>query len=175
MLGWIIGAGVSLFILCFCYLISHRSESRLEATFTPRKRDRYGKFVGDEVVGYEDRHGHYLKTAELIVTLASASLLFIASSHLNVKAPFTAFGFPVVLLAFCVASGVTFMALVTYFYELFLFDPNTFTLRRSAWLTALGLMELLYFGVAYIGLAVQLILLSRHVCGTNGVTPSGNF
>ena len=111
MLGWVLGTVVSLAILWFCYFISRRSESKFEVTFTPRKRDRHGNFVGDEVVDYDDRHGHYLKTAELIVTLASASLLSIASSHLGIKAPFTAFGFSVVLLACCVASGVTFMAL----------------------------------------------------------------
>jgi hypothetical protein len=160
MLGWIIGGVVSLSIPWLCYSISRRSESKFEITFTPRKRDRHGNFVADEVVSYEDRHGHYLKTAELIVTLASASLLFIASSHLNIKAPLATFSFSIVLLACCVASGVTFMGLVTYFYELFLFDPNTFTLRRSAWLTALGLMELLYFGFAYLGLAIQLIRVS---------------
>lgn len=36
-------------------------------------------------------------------------------------------GFSMVLLGFTVVYGLLFMALLTYFYEMFLFDPASFT------------------------------------------------
>lgn len=150
--GWVFGAIVAVIDLIACYVICRKSERKYEeGTFTPRKGDRNGEYIlyetpGDDVVDYEPRHGHYLKTAEVIVTLASASLLFLPSAHMS-GVPLAKFGFSIVLLASCVMSGVLFMALVTYFYEDFLYDPRSFTLNRSAWLSALGLMELTYFGL----------------------------
>lgn len=162
--GWMLGSILAAIVLAACYFTCRKSERKYEeTTFTPRKRDRNGQYIlnespGDDVWGYENRHGHYLKTAEVIVTLASASLLFIPSTHMNL--PLTRFGFSIVLLACSVMAGLVFMALLTYFYEDFLFDPRSFTLNRSAWLSALGLAELLYFGIAYAGLAFQLIRFS---------------
>jgi hypothetical protein len=76
---------------------------------------------------------------------------------------------PLVLLGFTVVYGLLFMALLTYFYEMFLFDPGTFTAFRSSLVFTLGFSAFPWFAIAYILLAV--------ITGTataNGTMPSGH-
>src|ERR1700726_1901943 len=50
------------------------------------------------LVDFDPRHGHYLKIAEVIITIASASLVFISTVHTTKTVPLI--GFPIVLLGF---------------------------------------------------------------------------
>jgi hypothetical protein len=93
----------------------------LLATFTPP--DSHGK-----PVPFEHRHERYMNVAEVMVTLASASLVIVPSSGLSLYSH--ACGFALVLLGFCVLDNLGFMALLTYFYERFLYDD--LTTRRTS-------------------------------------------
>jgi len=79
----------------------------LPATFTPP--DSLGK-----PVPFEHRHERYMNVAEVMVTLASASLVFVPSSRLSLYSHACAFA--LILLGLCVLYSVGFMALMTYFY-----------------------------------------------------------
>lgn len=107
-----------------------------------------------ETIGFEHRLDSYLKTAEIIITLASASLVF-APKVLNLpEHPW--FPFTVVMLGLSVGFGVAFMVALTYFYEGSLYNPESYTATKSGLVNALGFAALLSFGIAYIALAIQL-------------------
>src|SRR5262245_51332541 len=76
-------------------------------TFTPRNGS------GD-LVSFEARHERYMKIAEVITALASASLVFIPSSRLGAYPHSCAFA--LVLLGFTVLYSLGFMAVLTFFY-----------------------------------------------------------
>ena len=67
-----------------------------------------------------------MKLGEILVTLASASLVFIPAPHATSSLP--ALGFCMMILGLTVFYSLSFMALMTYFYEMFLFDPANFSL-----------------------------------------------
>jgi hypothetical protein len=92
--------------------------SGLPATFTPP--DSLGK-----PVPFEHRHERYMNVAEVMVTLASASLVFVPSSRLSLYSHACAFA--LILLGLCVLYSVGFMSLMTYFYERFLYDDQTYS------------------------------------------------
>ncbi|MGC2110760.1 MAG: hypothetical protein WA655_14665 [Candidatus Korobacteraceae bacterium] len=125
-------------------------------TLTPFKRTRdprTGEIIGgNEEVSFDPRHGHYMKCAEVLITLASASLVFIPTLHVSSLLPKLAFS--MVLLGFTVVYGLLFMALLTYFYEMFLFDPASFTAFRSSLVFTLGFSAFLCFALAYIWLSI---------------------
>ncbi len=102
-------------------------------------------------VDFDPRHGHYMKLGEVLVTLASASLVFIPTLHSTSHLP--ALGFCMVVLGLTVVYSLGFMAAVTYFYEMFLFDPTNFTAFRSSFMFSLGFGALFSFALAYIVLA----------------------
>jgi len=106
-----------------------------------------------EFVPFESRHERYMKIAEVVTTLASASLVFVPSSRLRVY-PHSC-SFALVLLGFSVLYCILFMALLTYFYEGFLYDPNTYTVTKYGLVHALGFGGLFCFALAYISLAVR--------------------
>lgn len=54
----------------------------------------------DEPVGFETRLQHYVRTAEVMITLASASLVFIPRLHIGIHP--TLFAYSLVLLGLCV-------------------------------------------------------------------------
>src|SRR2546429_5280580 len=116
----------------------------LPATFTPR--DSHGN-----PVPFEHRHERYLNVAEVMVTLASASLVFIPSSRLSVYK--NACAFALILLGLCVLYSVGFMALLTYFYERFLYNDQSYLPWKYGLLHALGFGALFCFALAYIVLA----------------------
>lgn len=103
-------------------------------------------------IEFDPRHGHYMKCGELVVTLASASLVFIPSLRFSSALPWM--GLPMVLLGFTVVYSLAFMALLTYFYEMQLQNPDSFTVLRSCGLFALGFGALSCFAIAYFILAV---------------------
>jgi hypothetical protein len=124
-------------------------------TLTPFKkgRDRENGRVIDVPgeVDFDPRHGHYMKLGEVLITLASASLVFIPTLHFTSHLP--ALGFCMVVLGLTVVYSLGFMAAITYFYEMFLFDPTSFTAFRSSLMFSLGFGALFSFALAYIVLA----------------------
>ena len=77
----------------------------LPATFTPP--DSLGK-----PVPFEHRHERYMNVAEVMLTLASASLVFVPSSRLSFYSHACAFA--LILLGLCLLYSLVFMALMTY-------------------------------------------------------------
>jgi hypothetical protein len=107
----------------------------------------------DEEVSFDPRHEHYLKCAEVLLTLSSASLVLIPTLHVG-TAILSRFAFSLVLLGFTVVYGLLFMALLTYFYEMFLFNPKTFNAFRSSLIFALGFTAFACFAIAYLWMAI---------------------
>jgi len=101
----------------------------LPATFTPP--DSLGK-----PVPFEHRHERYVNVAEVMVTLASASLVFVPSSRRSLYSH--ACVFALILLGLCMLYSIGFMALLTYFYERFLYDDQRYTPGKYGLLHGLG-------------------------------------
>src|SRR5215831_17444582 len=116
----------------------------LPATFTPP--DSQGK-----PIPFEHRHERYMNVAEVMLTLASASLVFVPSSRLSLYSHTCAFA--LILLGLCVLYSVGFMALLSYFYERFLYDDQTYRPWKYGLLHGLGFGALFCFALAYIVLA----------------------
>lgn len=127
------------------------TRKKLWWTLTPQKKVRdfnTGEVrATDEEVDFDPRHGHYMRCGEIIITLASASLVFLPSLHFTAALPWL--GLPMVLFGFTVAYTLTFMGLLTYFYEMQLHNPDTFTALRSCLLFSLGFSSLACFAIAY--------------------------
>jgi hypothetical protein len=117
-------------------------------------------------ISFDPRHGHYMKTAEVVVTLASASLIFIPK--LRVSAHPGSYSFALVLLGACVAFCVFFMVFLTYFYENFLYNANTYKAWKYGLVNALGFTALTCFATAYMTLAVAIA--SAVLSGSNPAT-----
>jgi hypothetical protein len=152
-----LGIGTGLAIPVAFFLFEYRIERKASyVTLTPFKRSRdpdTGQVIrGREEVDFDPRHGHYMKVGEVLVTLASASLVFIPTLHFSSLLP--RLGFPIVLLGLTVVYALGFMAGLTYFYEMFLFDPRSFTAFRSSLVFTLGFGAFTCFALAYIVLAV---------------------
>jgi hypothetical protein len=104
-------------------------------------------------VPFDPRHERYMKVAEVVTALASASLVFIPSSRLSVYPHSCAFA--MALLGFVVLYSVLFTALLTYFYESFLYDDLSYAAWKYGLVHALGFGGLLCFAVAYVVLAIR--------------------
>ena len=162
-LPWTIWLGVVMGLLIpgaffsFEYSIERKAPY---VTLTPFKRTRdpkTGKIInGIEEVSFDPRHGHYMKCAEVLITLASASLVFIPTLHVSSLVPKLAL--PMVLLGFTVVYGLLFMALLTYFYEMFLFNPANFTAFRSSLVFTLGFSAFLCFALAYLIMSIMMAI-----------------
>jgi hypothetical protein len=105
-------------------------------------------------IDFDPRHGHYMKTAEVVVALASASLLFIPK--LRVDTHLRSYSFTMVLLGASVLFCVLFMAGLTYFYENFLYRNDSYSAWKYGLVNALGFSGLLCFAIAYVVLAVAM-------------------
>ena len=101
---------------------------------------------------FEPRHDRYQKVAEVITTLASASLVFIPGSKLATYPHLSSFA--LLLLGFSVLYCILFMALLAFFYEKFLYDNSSYKPWKYGLINALGFGGLLCFAVAYVVLAV---------------------
>lgn len=125
-------------------------------TLTPFKRSRNpdtGEVIkGREEIDFDPRHGHYMKIGEVLVTLSSASLVFIPSLHFSSSLPWLSFS--LILLGLTVVYALGFMSALTYFYEMFLFDPISFTAFRSSLIFTFGFGAFACFALAYVSLAV---------------------
>jgi len=149
-----VAAGVLIPTGFFTYqYLDERKETYV--TLTPFKRERSPKdgsviaVTGE--VDFDPRHGHYMKLGEILVTLASASLVFIPTLHTTSHLP--ALGFCMMILGLTVFYSLSFMALTTYFYEMFLFNPASFTAFKSSLMFSLGFGALFCFALAYLVLA----------------------
>jgi hypothetical protein len=154
----------AIIILAILFGYQFKLERKMEndgflITLTPFEMERKSK---DEVkptgkiVDFNPRIEHYLKVAEVMVTLASASLVFIPTVHIDKTHPM--FAYAMVLVGCTVVFGVIFMALLTYYYEMFLFDPRTFGAFRSSMVFSIGFSGLICFAIAYLVLAVQIAI-----------------
>jgi hypothetical protein len=103
-------------------------------------------------VPFETRHDRYQKVAEVVTTLASASLVFIPGSKLAAYPHLSSFA--LVFLGLTVLYCVLFMALLAFFYEEFLYDNLAYKPWKYGLVNALGFGGLFCFGTAYILLAV---------------------
>lgn len=165
---WIgIGTGALLPIGLFSveYRVEMRSLRRATAhgatmwwTLTPQRKVRNFETGAveprNEEIDFDPRHGHYMKCGEIITTLASASLVFLPTLRFSSVLPWL--GFPMVLLGFTVVYALAFMGLLTYFYEMQLQNPDTFTAARSCGLFSLGFGGLASFAIAYFSLSIMI-------------------
>lgn len=131
----------------------------------PNSESRYS--VSDKLVDFIPRMQQYTKTAEIMITLASASIVFIPF-HVS-KQP--AFAFPMVLLGFAVVWGVCFIACMSYCYEQALYDPANFTAGKSSTMFALGFGALACFALAYLVLALIIAFAIGHGRHSYSVPP----
>lgn len=106
-----------------------------------------------EFVSFEPRHERYMKIAEVVTTLASASLIYVPNSRLNVYPHVCAFA--LVLLGFSVLYFVGFMAMLTFYYEGFLYERSSYSPTKYGLVNALGFGGFICFAVAYISLAIR--------------------
>lgn len=114
----------------------------------PQNGPRY--LIGDKLVDFAPRMQQYTKAAEIMITLSSASLVFMPS-HLA-KTP--VFALPATLLGFAVLWGVGFIAWMSYCYETSLYNPEDFGARSSSAIFGLGFGALGCFATAYLSLAL---------------------
>lgn len=153
-LGFVLGVLIPIGFFLFEWLIERKSHY---VTLTPFKhsRDPAGNvIVSQEEVDFDPRLGHYLKVGEVLVTLGAASIVFIPSLHS--ASVLHGLPFALVLLALSVVYALLFMALLTYFYEMFLFDPTNFTARKSSLVFSLGFSAFACFAIAYVVIACEL-------------------
>jgi hypothetical protein len=92
-----------------------------------------------------------MKCSEVLITLAAASLVFIPTLHAPLLPKLA---FSMVLLGFTVVYALLFTALLTYFYEMFLFNPASFTAFRSSLVFTLGFSAFLCFALSYLVMAI---------------------
>jgi len=137
-------------------LAAESKGSKIWWTLSPQRKIRNFQTglveAKQEEVDFDPRHGHYMKCGEVIITLASASLVFIPSLHFTAVLPWL--GFPMVLLGFTVVYSLAFMGLLTYFYEIQLQNPDSFTAFRSCLIFSLGFGGLGCFAIAYFALSI---------------------
>jgi hypothetical protein len=161
--GLVVGVGSP--ILLFTVEFTFEARTKKEAirnnrkiwwSLTPQRKVRNFKTGAiepkEEEVDFDPRHGHYMKCGEVVIALASASLVFVPSLHFTAALPWL--GLPMVLLGFTVVYALAFMGILTYFYEMQLQNPDTFTATRSCILFSLGFGGLACFAIAYFVLSI---------------------
>jgi hypothetical protein len=152
-LGVVLGTAVPVVLGC----IEYRIERGMNIVLSPREWIANPQWpeakpfyrVGDKLVDFVPRMQQYTKTAEIVITLSSASIIFIPS-HVT-KQPILALS--MILLGFAVVWGVCFIAWMSYCYEQALYDPASFGIGRSAVMFGSGFGGLFCFAVAYLVLA----------------------
>lgn len=157
---WGFGIGVFFFLTFFAFEFSIERKAKY-VTLTPFKMKRdmnTGRVhMENEEVDFDPRHGHYLKCGEVLIALASASLAFIPLHSMQLPKDGIwglLLGASMVLLALTIVFALLFMALLTYFYEMFLFNPANFKAWNSSLIFALGFSAFACFAIAYLALAV---------------------
>ena len=163
LVGILVGTAFPIVLFAIEYSIEQRAKQaakkngrKIWCTLTPARMVRdtaTGEVMrGEGEVDFDPRHGHYMKCGEIIVTLASASLVFIPTLHFTSKLPWL--GLPMVLLGFTVVYALSFMGFLMYFYEMFLFNPDNFTDFHSSVIFSLGFGSLCCFAFSYFSLSI---------------------
>ena len=156
---WIpIGVTIGLIAPISLWAVEYRIERGLEIVLSPREwipnpewPSSGGRYlVGANFVDFLPRMQQYTKIAEIMITLASASIIFVPS-HVA-KQP--ALSISIILLGFSVVWGVLFIAWMSYCYEQALYDPMSFGPRQSSATFGLGFGALACFALAYLWLAL---------------------
>ena len=160
--GLSIGTGSFLSFLAFEYSIERKAKYVTLTPFKCRRDIKTDQIIMDsEEVDFDPRHGHYMKCAEVLITLASASLVFIPLHSALLSKTGTSgvlLGISMVLLGLTVVYALFFMGLLTYFYEMFLFNPASFKAIRSSLIFALGFSAFWCFALAYLALAIVMAM-----------------
>ena len=107
---------------------------------------------------FENRLTNYTRVAEVLIGLASGSLVLLAGSSIlrsDGHLPWF-YASPMVLLALSVIYAVCFMGLLIYYYEAFLHHPESYTRLKYSTVQALGFSALISFSLAYLWLAFTL-------------------
>jgi hypothetical protein len=156
----IAGLSTAPFLLVGIFYVTLRTHKKAGYTylsFRPLKwkirLDTDKQELVEEEVEFDARHGHYMKIAEVIISLSAASIAFIPQLHVPYRS--AVFAYCLVLLGASVLLCVMFMALLTYFYEASLYVPRTYTARKSALVTGLGFSGLGCFALAYLFIACR--------------------
>ena len=139
---WAAGAFAAVVFFAIWFGVWNDARKWPSVTFTPNG------------ISFDERHGHYMKTAEVVVTLASASLVFIPTLRISAHPGW--YSFALILLGACVALCVLFMVFLTYFYENFLYVASTYKAWKYALINALGFTALVCFATAYTALAIAI-------------------
>ena len=151
-----VGVAAVIFVVVFAIVWLLRRKWKY-VSFTPHKCVEDLKTetfkLTEEVHPFEPRLAHYLKTSEVVITLASASLVFIPRLSISTHPEW--FAFSMTLFGLCVLFLVLFMVLLIFFYEDSLYFPTHYTVRKSALVLALGFTGLFSFVLAYLSIAVQ--------------------
>lgn len=142
--------------------IEYRLGRNLDIVLSPREwlanpswpADPSRYVIGEKLVDFVPRMQQYTKTAEIVITLSSASIVFIPS-HVN-KRP--ALSCSLVLLGFAVVWGASFIAWMSYCYEETLYDPKRFRNLESSIMYGLGFGALACFAFAYLIFAINVAL-----------------
>lgn len=153
----ILAIATALVMLAITFSVCHCAESKHKyRTFRPPKRNvkhETGEFhLTGEYHSFDSRHEQYLKVAEVVITLSSASLALLPTLHYS-RIP-GGFSYSMTLLGVTILFSVLFMALLSHFYEESLYDPQRYTAFRAAIVAALGFTSLICFAIAYLVLSI---------------------
>jgi hypothetical protein len=116
------------------------------------KTDKF-EITQDEI-DFGPRLAHYPKTSEIVITLSSASLVFIPRLVVSTHPEW--FAFSMTLFGLCVVFLILFMVVLIYLYESSLYFPTHYTVSKSGVVGALGFTGLICFMAGYMSIAFQI-------------------
>jgi hypothetical protein len=138
-------AGMLIFVLCFVAALKDAPQG--EYNFEPRGPG-----------SFEPRLGNYARLVEIIIGLATGSIILLAGSSIfraGGRLPWF-YGSPLVLLAMSVVYALTFLALLVRAYENFLHDPKSYSRGPYTLNVSLAFASLLCFALGYLWLGFAL-------------------
>lgn len=143
--GVAVGALVPAGLWCICYCTKKDVNYYLDANGEPR--------------AFEPFLSKYLKISELIIGLATGSIvLLVGSSSLNGRGGHLPWFYasPLFILAFSVFYGIAFSAWMTFHYEMYQHDKKH-TRRQYAFSETLGFSALVCFLTGYVWLIARVV------------------
>lgn len=141
------GLLTAIVIFLTCLVAAYKTTSPGEYTFEPRGQG-----------SFELRSGNYARLVEIIIGLATGSIVLLAGSSIfrsGGRLPWF-YGSPLVLLAMSVIYALTFLALLVRAYENFLHDDRSYTRSAHVFNVSLGFASLICFAVGYLWLGFAL-------------------
>ncbi len=137
--------GIVIFLVCL--VAAYKSTPPGEYTFEPRGPG-----------SFELRLGNYARLVEIIIGLATGSIVLLAGSSIfrsGGRLPWF-YGSPLVLLAMSVIYALTFLALLVRAYENFLHNEKFYTRAAYTINVSLGFASLICFALGYLWLGFAL-------------------